>query len=60
MKDEARPERATFEEPEMRTCFICNDLDRKDRMETIDISKEDEYYPNIRYICWACSRDDDE
>lgn len=42
-------------EPEMRACFGCGSYEVKERMSTIDISRDDEYYPKIRYLCWDCS-----
>jgi hypothetical protein len=37
-------------EPETRDCFVCGEP-HKDEMDTIDVSGEDEYYPEIRYLC---------
>jgi len=36
---------------EQRPCFVCGDRHAKDEMDTIDVSGEDEYYPEIRYLC---------
>lgn len=51
--------REKFQEPEMRTCIACNDRRPIDQMESFDISREDEYYPRLRYLCGFCSSESD-
>jgi hypothetical protein len=36
----------------------CDRRAPQDQMESIDVSPEDEYYPEIRYLCRGCSGGD--
>lgn len=47
-------------EPEQRACFVCGAYHAPNRMETIDISGEDDYYPETRYVCPDCTSDSTE
>ena len=41
--------------PPLRRCLNCGQRAPEERMETIDVSPEDEYYPEIEYLCRSCS-----
>lgn len=41
--------------PPMRRCLGCGQHAPEELMDTIDVSSEDEYYPEIRYLCASCS-----
>jgi|APHM01.1.fsa_nt_gi hypothetical protein len=37
--------------PQLESCHYCGARAGREQMETIDLSSEDEYYPEIRYLC---------
>ena len=39
-----------------RRCYDCQNHYREEDMKAIDISREDEYYPDFIYVCWGCIR----
>jgi hypothetical protein len=41
--------------PPMERCMHCGRDAPQERMEAVDISAPDEYYPEIRYFCRDCS-----
>lgn len=41
--------------PPMQRCMHCGRDAPQEQMKTIDISPEDDYYPDIRYFCRDCS-----
>lgn len=41
--------------PPMQQCLECGERAPEEQMETIDVSPEDEYYPEIRHLCRECS-----
>jgi len=41
--------------PPMQRCLGCGQDAPQEQMKTIDVSPEDEYYPDIRYLCPGCS-----
>jgi hypothetical protein len=43
-----------IKEPIVR-CVGCGQEGPADRMDTIDVSPEDDYYPEIEYLCPSCS-----
>jgi len=43
------------EKPPLERCMHCGQRAPRNHMETVDISTEDEYYPEIRYFCPDCS-----
>lgn len=43
------------EKPPLISCMGCGGRSPQDQMKPVDISSEDEYYPDIRYLCWSCS-----
>lgn len=45
--------------PPLRDCLHCGQRGPQDQMESIDVSADDEYYPEIRYLCRDCSGGDD-
>lgn len=42
-------------EPEMCDCWVCGEDHPKSEMDTIDVSGEEQYYPEIRYLCLLSS-----
>lgn len=44
--------------PPMVRCMGCGRDAPQERMEPIDISPPDEYYPEIEYLCRGCSGGD--
>lgn len=46
--------------PPLERCLGCGQRGRRERMESVDISTDDEYYPTIRYLCGSCSTADQE
>ena len=44
----------------LRRCLNCGREAAEKHMNTIDISPEDEHYPEMRHLCRDCSSDDDE
>jgi hypothetical protein len=45
--------------PPMERCMHCGQRAPRNHMESVDISPEDEYYPEIRYFCSDCSGGDE-
>jgi hypothetical protein len=45
--------------PPLRRCVHCGQRGPEEQMNTIDISTDDEYYPEIRYLCRGCAGGDD-
>jgi len=43
------------EKPPLERCMHCGQRAPRNHMESVDISPEDEYYPEIRYFCPDCS-----
>lgn len=41
--------------PPLRRCMECGQRAPEEQMKTIDVSPEDEYYPEIAYLCRGCS-----
>lgn len=41
-------------ERRLRACYNCGELNDRRRMSTIDLSRDGEYYPDIRYLCATC------
>lgn len=41
--------------PPMQRCMGCGRDAPQEQMDTIDLSGEDEYYPEIEYLCRDCS-----
>lgn len=41
--------------PPIQRCMGCGRNARQEEMEAIDVSPEDEYYPDIRYLCQGCN-----
>lgn len=41
--------------PPLERCLHCGQRAPQEQMEPIDLSGEDEYYPEIRYLCRGCS-----
>jgi hypothetical protein len=46
------------EKPPLERCMHCGQRAPRNHMESVDISTEDEYYPEIRYFCPDCSGGD--
>ena len=46
--------------PPMQRCMGCGQDVPQEQMKTIDVSPEDGYYPDIRYLCRDCSGDDSQ
>jgi len=44
--------------PPMRTCMGCGQTGPQEEMEAVDVSPEDEYYPDIQYLCRSCGGSD--
>jgi len=44
--------------PPLERCMHCGNGGPQEQMESVDISTEDEYYPEIRYLCRSCSGSD--
>jgi len=44
--------------PPMRTCRGCGQTGQEEQMEAVDVSPEDEYYPDIQYLCRSCGGGD--
>jgi hypothetical protein len=42
-------------EPPLRRCLHCGSEAPEPHMETIDVSPDDEYYPEIEYLCPSCA-----
>lgn len=42
-------------EKAMRACYGCGDYYDESRMEPIDVSRDDEYYPRFIYVCSGCN-----
>jgi hypothetical protein len=45
--------------PPIRRCMGCGQDAPQEQMDTIDVSPDDEYYPNIKYLCPKCSGNSD-
>ena len=45
--------------PPIRQCLGCGQRSPQEQMEAVDISPEDEYYPDIRYLCRSCGGESD-
>lgn len=43
------------QKPPMKRCMGCGRDAPQEMMESVDVSPEDEYYPDIRYLCRDCS-----
>lgn len=41
--------------PDMVTCTGCGRYASAERMEPVDVTPPDEYYPKVEYVCWDCS-----
>lgn len=41
--------------PPLRRCEHCGTRGPEERMKAVDISAEDEYYPEFIYLCRGCS-----
>ena len=41
--------------PPLERCIGCGQRAPQERMKAIDVSLEDENYPEIRYLCRGCS-----
>lgn len=41
--------------PPMERCMHCGEDVPREQAESIDISADEEYYPEIRYFCPSCS-----
>jgi len=41
--------------PPLERCMDCGNRGPQEQMKSVDISTEDEYYPEIRYLCRSCS-----
>lgn len=41
--------------PPMRRCVHCGQRGPEETMKAIDVSGEDEYYPEFEYLCPSCS-----
>jgi len=46
--------------PPMERCMNCGQLAPQEQMEDIDVSPDDEYYPDMRYLCWDCAGGNDD
>lgn len=44
--------------PPLAQCMSCGQQAPQEQMEPVDVSPEDEYYPDVRYLCWRCSGGD--
>jgi hypothetical protein len=44
--------------PPMTRCFGCHELYPQEKMDRIDLSDPDEYYPQFQYLCGSCSGGD--
>ena len=51
--------REVGEKPPIRVCMGCGDRGPQEQMETVDVSPEDEYYPDIQYLCRSCGGESD-
>jgi hypothetical protein len=47
--------RSVGAKPPIERCIHCGSRAPQEQMESIDISTDDEYYPEIRYLCRECS-----
>jgi hypothetical protein len=41
--------------PPIRRCMSCGRDAPEEQMDTVDVSPEHEYYPDIRHLCRGCS-----
>jgi len=44
--------------PPIERCLHCGARAPQEQMESVDVSAPDEYYPEIRYLCWDCAGGD--
>jgi len=44
--------------PPMERCMGCGQDVPQEQMEPVDVSPDDEYYPDVRYLCPDCSGGD--
>lgn len=48
-------EREVGIKPPLRRCESCGNEYPEERMEALDVSEPDEYYPEFIYLCGGCS-----
>jgi len=52
-------EREIGAKPPIRRCVHCGQRAPQDQMEAIDVSTDDEYYPEFEYLCRGCAGGED-